>query len=219
MGHYLTLFYRIDPDDERLRAARLCYFQTLETGCIVSKVPSRVDESTAVWFLALMCSFLSIILSCYLISQVNFSSSLRLVEKNRVPHELCIPFRRNLKCWSTCVLTLHFVCVLLVSPLMFTWWTKSTLELIGAAYCEGHDTLENLCSMIPGDAQQYSLFRRDATPVECPFRGSYTFTYSRGHGECRSPVSRLDSCTESWRTFFRYQACPDVQGTESSGNN
>lgn len=86
-----------------------------------------------------------------------------------------------------------------------------------AAYCEGRDTLENLCSMIPGDAQQYSLFRRDATPFECPFRGSYTFTYSRGHGECRSPVSRLDSCTESWRTFFRYQACPDVQGTESSG--
>ncbi|KAI9551902.1 hypothetical protein GHT06_022237 [Daphnia sinensis] len=84
------------------------------------------------------------------------------------------------------------------------------------SYCEGRDTLENLCSMIPGDAQQYSLFRRDATPVECPFRGSYTFTYSRGHGECRSPVSRLDSCTESWRTFFRYQACPDVQGTESS---
>ncbi|XP_046631186.1 uncharacterized protein LOC124311002 [Daphnia pulicaria] len=84
------------------------------------------------------------------------------------------------------------------------------------SYCEGRDTLENLCSMIPGDAQQYSLFRRDAAPVECPFRGSYTFTYSRGHGECRSPVSRLDSCTESWRTFFRYQACPDVQGTESS---
>ena len=71
--------------------------------------------------------------------------------------------------------------------------------------------------MIPGDAQQYSLFRRDAAPVECPFRGPYTFTYSRGHGECRSPVSRLDSCTENWRTFFRYQACPDVQGTESSG--
>lgn len=85
------------------------------------------------------------------------------------------------------------------------------------AYCEGRDTLKNLCDLIPGDAQQYSLFRRDAAPVECPFRGSYTFTYSRGHGECRSPVSRLDSCTESWRTFFRYQACPDVQGTESSG--
>jgi hypothetical protein len=97
------------------------------------------------------------------------------------------------------------------------YFISSILTGCGAAYCEGRDTLENLCSMIPGDAQQYSLFRRDAAPVECPFRGSYTFTYSRGHGECRSPVSRLDSCTESWRTFFRYQACPDVQGTESSG--
>ena len=71
--------------------------------------------------------------------------------------------------------------------------------------------------MIPGDAQQYSLFRRQASPVECPFRGSFTFTYSRGHGECRSPGARLDSCTEPSRIFFRYQACPDVQGTESSG--
>lgn len=88
---------------------------------------------------------------------------------------------------------------------------------VSTAYCEDRDSLQNLCSLIPGDAQQYSLFRSDAAPVECPFRGSYTFTYSRGHGECRSPVSRLDSCTESWRTFFRYQACPDVQGTESSG--
>ena len=79
------------------------------------------------------------------------------------------------------------------------------------------DTLDNLCMLIPGDAQQFSLFRRQAAPVECPFRGSFTFTYSRGHGECRSPGARLDSCTESSRIFFRYQACPDVQGTESSG--
>jgi len=84
------------------------------------------------------------------------------------------------------------------------------------SYCEMRDTLDNLCMLIPGDAQQFSLFRRQAAPVECPFRGSFTFTYSRGHGECRSPGARLDSCTESSRIFFRYQACPDVQGTESS---
>lgn len=87
------------------------------------------------------------------------------------------------------------------------------------AYCEGPDTLENLCSLIPGDAQQYSLFKKEAQPAECPFRGSYTFTYSRGHGDCKSPVSRFDTCTETWRSLFRYQACPDVQGTESSGES
>ena len=93
------------------------------------------------------------------------------------------------------------------------------------AYCEERrdpnesyqELRKRLCDDILGDSPQYSLFRRDAAPVGCPFSGSFTFTYSRGHGECRSPVSRLDSCTENSRAFFRYQACPDVQGTESSG--
>lgn len=37
-------------------------------------------------------------------------------------------------------------------------------------YCEEKDTLENLCSQIPGDAQLYSLFRIDAQPIDCPFK-------------------------------------------------
>jgi len=63
----------------------------------------------------------------------------------------------------------------------------------------------------------YSMFRVDATPVECPFKGPLSFTYNRGHGECRSPVSSIDSCTEGSRLLLRYQACPDVHGTESTG--
>jgi len=61
------------------------------------------------------------------------------------------------------------------------------------------------------------MFRVDATPVECPFKGPLSFTYNRGHGECRSPVSSIDSCTEESRLLLRYQACPDVHGTESTG--
>ena len=125
---------------------------------------------------------------------------------------------------------IHFISRRLASTAdRFLWLMKPRMNetnfpqcfvcfLLNAAYCEAHDTLDNLCAMIPGDAPQYSMFRRDAQPMECPFKGSFTYTYSRGHGECRSPVSRLDSCSESWRIFFRYQACPDVQGTESSGN-
>lgn len=48
--------------------------------------------------------------------------------------------------------------------------------------------------------------------------GPYLFTYNRGHGECKSPVSNVESCTEDSRMLLSFQACPDVPGTESTGN-
>ncbi|KAK6633602.1 hypothetical protein RUM44_004209 [Polyplax serrata] len=39
---------------------------------------------------------------------------------------------------------------------------------------------------------------------------------SRGNGECGNPVSRIDSCTDDSRLSFKYQACPDIHGTEST---
>lgn len=77
-------------------------------------------------------------------------------------------------------------------------------------------TLQSLCSIITGDAMLYSMFRVEAIPVDCPFKGPLSFTYNRGHGDCRSPVSSIDSCTEESRLLLRYQACPDVYGTEST---
>ncbi|PSN42197.1 hypothetical protein C0J52_19915 [Blattella germanica] len=70
-------------------------------------------------------------------------------------------------------------------------------------------SLQSLCSLITGDALLYSMFRVEAMPVDCPFKGPLSFTYNRGHGECRSPVSSIDSCTEESRLLLRYQACPD----------
>lgn len=61
------------------------------------------------------------------------------------------------------------------------------------------------------------MFKVDAEPVKCPLKGPYTFTYNRGHGECRSPVSNIESCTEDSRLLLSFQACPDVSGTESTG--
>lgn len=49
------------------------------------------------------------------------------------------------------------------------------------------------------------------------FSGPFTFTYNRGHGECRNPVSNIESCTEDSRLLLNLQACPDVAGTESTG--
>lgn len=49
--------------------------------------------------------------------------------------------------------------------------------------------------------------------------GPFTFTYNRGHGECKNPVSNIESCTEDSRMLLSFQACPDVQGTESTGES
>ncbi|XP_037944685.1 uncharacterized protein LOC119677419 isoform X2 [Teleopsis dalmanni] len=84
------------------------------------------------------------------------------------------------------------------------------------SFCKGRETLQNLCDQIPGDALLYSLFRESAEPVKCPLKGPFVFTYNRGHGECKSPVSNIESCTEDSRLLLSFQACPDVQGTEST---
>lgn len=47
--------------------------------------------------------------------------------------------------------------------------------------------------------------------------GQFSFTYNRGHGECKYPVSKIKSCTEDTRMILNFQACPDVEGTESTG--
>lgn len=49
--------------------------------------------------------------------------------------------------------------------------------------------------------------------------GQFSFTYNRGHGECKYPVSKIKSCTEDTRMILNFQACPDVEGTESTGES
>ncbi|GFT35160.1 uncharacterized protein NPIL_328321 [Nephila pilipes] len=83
-------------------------------------------------------------------------------------------------------------------------------------YCDSYRSLHQACSTINADAPLYSLFRMDAKPVSCQLRGPFTFTYSRGHGECIYPLSNIDTCTDDSRLLFRFQACADVLGTESS---
>ncbi|RZF36095.1 hypothetical protein LSTR_LSTR010506 [Laodelphax striatellus] len=78
------------------------------------------------------------------------------------------------------------------------------------------DSLHSLCQLITGDALLFSMFREEGVAVPCPFRGGHTFTYNRGHGECRYPLSTIDSCTHESRLLFQYHACPDVHATESA---
>lgn len=61
------------------------------------------------------------------------------------------------------------------------------------------------------------MFREEALPVPCPFRGPMTFSYNRGHGTCSNPPSNVDTCTDDSRLLFKYQACPDVPASESAG--
>ena len=86
-------------------------------------------------------------------------------------------------------------------------------------YCEEHvDNMDSLCNTIAGDAPLFTMFRKDGLLVKCPFRGPHSFSYSKGDkGQvCEYPASYMDTCSDNKRLQLRYQACHDVQGSESS---
>ncbi|XP_072752670.1 uncharacterized protein [Anoplolepis gracilipes] len=78
-------------------------------------------------------------------------------------------------------------------------------------------SLEEMCSLITSDDTLYSIFRVNSKPISCPFSGSsFIFTYNRGYGECLLPISLAEKCTDESKLLLKYQACPDVEGTESN---
>ncbi|XP_046822106.1 uncharacterized protein LOC124425603 isoform X1 [Vespa crabro] len=77
--------------------------------------------------------------------------------------------------------------------------------------------LENMCSMIGSDDILYSMFRINSKPIPCPFSGPpFTFSYNRGYRECAVPISLAERCTDESKLLLKYQACPDIDGTESN---
>ncbi|KAE9539704.1 hypothetical protein AGLY_004956 [Aphis glycines] len=87
---------------------------------------------------------------------------------------------------------------------------------LAKSFCNEMGTIKTICQLITGDALLYSMFRESGNPMQCPFKPPYTFTYNRGHGDCKNPVSTVEACTQDSRLLFRYQACPDVEGSESA---
>ena len=85
-----------------------------------------------------------------------------------------------------------------------------------AAHCERSLNLNEVCGVLTGDSQLHSMFRYDAKPITCPFPHTYTFSYNRGYGDCAFPQSNVYHCTEDSMLNFRYQACPDIHGSEST---
>ncbi|XP_023290432.1 uncharacterized protein LOC105703987 [Orussus abietinus] len=84
-------------------------------------------------------------------------------------------------------------------------------------YCYNDwEGLDAVCDELTGDAALNSLFRSNAAPSTCPFKGPLQFTYSRGEAECRNPMSLAETCTQDSRILLRYQACADVARSEST---
>lgn len=91
----------------------------------------------------------------------------------------------------------------------------NVLQYKETPFCSAHRTHEAVCREFTGDALLYSLFRLGGSPVPCPFRGPLSFEYSQGHGQCSQPASSVEACTDPARLLLRFQACADVQGSES----
>ncbi|XP_031775337.1 uncharacterized protein LOC100864924 isoform X2 [Apis florea] len=79
-------------------------------------------------------------------------------------------------------------------------------------------TLDDMCSnTIKSDDTLYSMFRVNSKPIPCPFSGpSFTFTYDKGFGECAMPISLGEKCTDESKLLLKYQACPDIERSESN---
>ena len=75
----------------------------------------------------------------------------------------------------------------------------------------------NLCRMIEVDDPLKTLFRLSASPASCPISGFFSFTYQLGPGRnCSFPLSSLSQCKDKVDSLvLRYQACPDIQGSQS----
>ncbi|CAK9799500.1 hypothetical protein ANTPLA_LOCUS1980 [Anthophora plagiata] len=86
----------------------------------------------------------------------------------------------------------------------------------GWCYAE-QTTLDDMCSNIKSDDTLYSMFRVNSKAIPCPFSGpSFTFTYDKGYGECSMPISLAEKCTDESKLLLKYQACPDIQRSESN---
>ncbi|KAG0444655.1 hypothetical protein HPB47_013541, partial [Ixodes persulcatus] len=91
----------------------------------------------------------------------------------------------------------------------------NVLQYQETPFCSANRTHEAVCQEVTRDAQLFSLFRLGGSPVVCPFRGPFFFEYSQGHGQCGQPASSVEACTDPARLLLRFQACADVQGSES----
>ena len=71
--------------------------------------------------------------------------------------------------------------------------------------------------MIEVDEPLKTMFRLSAPSVPCPITGSLSFSYQLGLGRnCSLPLSSLSQCKDQVDSLvFRYQACPDIQGSQS----
>lgn len=86
------------------------------------------------------------------------------------------------------------------------------------AYCLSYDVeLETACDELTSDDSLYSMFRMEPKPITCPFSGMpFSFSYNRGHGDCKALENQAESCTDESKLLLKYQACADIQGAESS---
>ena len=86
-----------------------------------------------------------------------------------------------------------------------------------AGDCNPNDSdLEQLCNISP-DVTLNTLVRLDSKPIDCPFQGPVSFSYNKGTGLCSSPLSELLPCMTPGQLKLRFHACPDIQQTESRG--
>lgn len=81
--------------------------------------------------------------------------------------------------------------------------------------CSQKSSLSQMSESIKLDDSLYSIFRLDAKPIPCPFQEApFTFSYSRGHGDCQAPGNQAESCTDKSKLIDLSPCC--LKGCYSS---
>ena len=76
--------------------------------------------------------------------------------------------------------------------------------------------MTSICHLIEVDDPLKTLFPVSASPAPCPISGSLSFSYQLGPGRnCSSPLSSITQCQDQNTFMMKYQACPDMQGSQS----
>ncbi|XP_043286807.1 uncharacterized protein [Venturia canescens] len=94
---------------------------------------------------------------------------------------------------------------------------ENVIQFRDIGWCNSELTnIATMCEVIRSDDNFFTMVRLDSKPIACPFTGPpYIFSYNRGDKDCSDPPSLAESCTDESKLLLKYQACTDIDASES----
>nr|XP_022316010.1 uncharacterized protein LOC111119802 [Crassostrea virginica] len=93
-------------------------------------------------------------------------------------------------------------------------WHQNVIQY-KESYCQREKSLEVACRSINGDYPLHTIVKVPGSPVNCPFQGTYSFSYTyNGRGPCSNPQSEIHACADESKFKFIYKECQGIPDTK-----